>query len=170
AASFVVEKPEADLLDQKPRDPKARFMDKTMISSIVTSSLGLFAAVTLVYLFTWYHTESVVASQTVAFFSWMIGHVLLAFNMRSERQPIYQLGLGSNWMMIIWGAAVTLFLAGFSLLSGAQDLMNTISLTISQWSMILIVTFLGTFWLEIKKMMTYKNIKIRGITTQKKQV
>lgn len=170
AASFVVEKPEADLLDQKPRDPKARFMDKTMISSIVTSSLGLFAAVTLVYLFTWYHTESVVTSQTVAFFSWMIGHVLLAFNMRSERQPITQLGLGSNWMMIIWGAAVTLFLAGISLLSGAQNLMNTISLTISQWSMILIVTFLGTFWLEIKKMMTYKNIKIRGITTQKKQV
>ncbi|MGE5222577.1 MAG: cation-translocating P-type ATPase, partial [Omnitrophica WOR_2 bacterium] len=96
AASFVAEKPEADLLDQKPRNPKARFMDGAMIKSIFTSSLGLFAAVTAVYLVTWYSTQDQVTSQTTAFFAWLIGHVLLAFNMRSERQPILQLGLGSN--------------------------------------------------------------------------
>src|SRR5512146_1693638 len=44
AASFVAEKPESSLLDQKPRDPRARFMDGAMIRSIFTSSLGLFAA------------------------------------------------------------------------------------------------------------------------------
>jgi len=51
AASFVAEKPEADLLDQKPRDPKARFMDKAMLSSMSLLP-GPVAAVTVVYLFT----------------------------------------------------------------------------------------------------------------------
>jgi hypothetical protein len=31
----------------------------------------------------------------------MIGQVLLAFNMRLERQPILQLGLGFNCLMLI---------------------------------------------------------------------
>ena len=156
AASFVAEKPEADLLDQKPRDPKTRFMDKAMISSIVTSSLGLFAAVTTVYLFTWYGTRDQLTSQTVAFFAWLIGHVLLAFNMRSERQPILQLGLGSNRMMLIWGGAVAVFLVLISLIPGAQQLMKITTLTAAQWGMILGATFIGTFWLELGKLITYK--------------
>jgi Ca2+-transporting ATPase len=156
AASFVAEKAEGDLLKQKPRDPKAKFMDQAMISSILTSSLGLFAAVTAVYLFTWYTTQDALTSQTVAFFGWLIGHVLLAFNMRSERQPITQMSPGSNRMMIIWAAAVAVFLLLISIFPGAQHLMKTTTLSAPQWVMILGATILGTFWLEIKKMITYQ--------------
>jgi len=156
AASFVAEKAEADLLDQKPRDPKARFMDKAMISSIITSSLGLFAAVTALYLITWYGTQDQMLSQTVAFFAWLVGHVLLAFNMRSERQPMFQLGLASNRMMLIWAAAVAVFLLLISFIPGAQYLMKITTLSVFQWGIILGATLLGTFWLEIKKMITYK--------------
>ncbi len=156
AASFVIEKPESDLLDQKPRDPQAKFMDKAMVSSIFTSSLGLFAAVTVVYLITWYGTSDLATSQTVAFFAWLIGHVLLAFNMRSERQPIFQLGFGSNRMLFIWAAGVAVFLLVVSVFPGAQQLMKITTLTDAQWGMILGATFVGTFWLEVKKMLTYK--------------
>ncbi|MBP1694059.1 MAG: hypothetical protein H6Q37_1942, partial [Chloroflexi bacterium] len=157
AAAFVAEKPEADLLDQKPRDPKAKFMDNAMIGSIAISSLGLFAAVTVVYLVTWYGTYDQMTSQTVAFFAWLIGHVLLAFNLRSERQPIFQLGLGGNRMMLIWGGAVAAFLILVSLVPGLQHLMRITTLTAAQWGMILGATFIGTFWVEIKKMFSYKN-------------
>ena len=159
AASFVAEKPEADLLDQKPRDPKAKFMDKAMVSSIGISSLGLFAAVTVVYLFTWYSTKDTVTSQTVAFFGWLIGHVLLAFNMRSERQPMFHLGLTSNRIMLIWAAAVAVFLIAISTIPSAQSLMKITSLTGSQWGMILGATIIGTFWMEIKKMIFYQKEK-----------
>jgi len=156
AASFVIEKPESDLLDQKPRDSQAKFMDKAMISSIFTSSLGLFAAVTVVYLITWYGTSNLATSQTVAFFAWLIGHVLLAFNMRSERQPIFQLGFGSNRMMLLWAAGVAVFLLVVSIFPGAQQLIKITTLKDAQWGMILGATFVGTFWLEVKKMLTYK--------------
>jgi Ca2+-transporting ATPase len=118
--------------------------------------LGLFAAVTALYLITWFGTQDSMTAQTVAFFSWLIGHVLLAFNMRSERQPMFQLGLTSNRMMLIWGAAVATFLFAVSLIPGAQHLMKVTALTGSQWIMILIASFIGTFWLEIKKMVTYR--------------
>jgi Ca2+-transporting ATPase len=127
-----------------------------MIGSIFTSSLGLFAAVTVVYLFTWYSTQDQMASQTVAFFAWLIGHVLLAFNMRSERQPMFQLGLVSNRMMLIWGVAVAAFIVLISLIPGAQHLTRITTPSATQWSMILGATLIGTFWLEIKKMVTYR--------------
>jgi Ca2+-transporting ATPase len=156
AASFVAEKAEADLLKQKPRDPKAKFMDQAMVSSILTSSLGLFAGVTALYLLTWFRTQDVVTSQTVAFFSWLIGHVLLAFNLRSERQPIAQIGLGSNRLMLVWAAAVAIFLLLISTVPGARQLMKITALSTPQWLTIIGATFAGTFWLEIKKMITYK--------------
>jgi Ca2+-transporting ATPase len=123
-------------------------MDKAMIASIVTSSLGLFIAVSAVYLYTWYSTQDLVTSQTVAFFAWLIGHVLLAFNMRSERQPISQMGLTSNRLMLGWGGLVAAFLIVLSLFPGAQNLVRVTPLTMSQWAMILVATFLGTFWIE----------------------
>ncbi len=159
AAAFSTEKPETDLLDQKPRDPKTKFMDSVMVRSIGISSFGLFAAVIFAYLFTWYTTKDAVTSQTVAFFGWLIGHVLLAFNMRSERQPMFQLGLTSNRIMLIWAVAVGVFLISISTIPGAPTLVKTTTLTSSQWAMILGATFVGTFWLEIKKMITYANKK-----------
>lgn len=134
-------------------------MDKPMIRSLLTSSFGLFAAVTAIYLITWYSTKDVATSQTVAFFGWLVGHVLLAFNMRSERQPIYQMGLGSNRLMLIWAGAVAAFLIGISTIPGAQQLMKITTLGASQWTMILGATFIGTFWLELKKLITYKKGK-----------
>jgi Ca2+-transporting ATPase len=93
----------------------------------------------------------------VAFFSWLVGHVLLAFNMRSDRQPLFQLGLTSNRMMLIWAGVVALFLILVSLIPGAQHLLRVTSLSAMQWGLIMAATIIGTFWLEIKKILTYRN-------------
>ena len=156
AASFVSEKAEADLLDQRPRDPQGKFMDKAMVNGILSSAAGLFVAIASIYLYTWYGSRDQVLSQTVAFYAWLIGHVFLAFNMRSERQPIFQLGLGSNRLMLAWAGGIVVFLLAVSILPSAQQLMKVTTLTGAQWGMILVATFVGTFWAEIKKMILYK--------------
>lgn len=156
AASFVSEKAEADLLDQRPRDPQAKFMDKAMVNGILSSAAGLFIAIASIYLYTWYGSHDQVLSQTVAFYAWLIGHVFLAFNMRSERQPIFQLGLGSNRLMLGWAGGIVIFLLAASYLPGAQQLMKVTTLSGAQWGMILGTTFLGTFWVEVKKMVLYR--------------
>jgi Ca2+-transporting ATPase len=156
AAAFVAEPAEGDLMRMPPRDPKAAFMDRAMVASILASAVGLFAAVSAAYLLTWYRGADPVLAQTAAFAAWMIGHVLPAFNMRSEHQPILQLGLGSNRLMLAWGGAVIAFPLMVSLIPAAQQLLKITTLATSQWVLILVAIMLGTFWLENRKLITYK--------------
>ena len=88
SAAFVAEPAEADLMRRPPRDPKAKFLDRSMVQSIFVSAAGLFAAVCGVYLATWYSGAGLITAQTMAFATWLLGHVFLAFNLRSEREPL----------------------------------------------------------------------------------
>ena len=66
SATFVNEPAEADLMRYPPRNPKANFMDRSMVSSIFTAGAGLFAAVSIAYLVTWYGSGNLAHAQTVA--------------------------------------------------------------------------------------------------------
>ena len=156
SATFVAEPPEMDLLDRHPRDPRAKFMDAPMLMGIIGGGIGLFAAVITGYLVTWYGSGNLSLSQTVAFFSWLIGHVLLAMNLRSERQPIYQLGFLSNRPMLLWVAVVAIFLAAVSVLQPLQIAIKIVALSGSKIWAILGLAAMGTFWQEIIKLLTFR--------------
>ena len=155
SAAFVAEPAEGDLMRMPPRDPKAPFMDKAMIASILEGAAGLFAAVSAAYLFTWYRGGDQIVAQTVAFAAWLVGHVLLAFNMRSERQPILQLGIFSNRLMVAWGLAAVAFIVLVTTIPPLQTSLKTGFLTGHQWLMIVAFTFVGTFWFEARKLVTF---------------
>ncbi len=151
SATFVMEPPEADLMRRAPRDPNARFMDRRMVGGIFASALGLFLAVSAGYLVTYYSGGAGVAAQTVAFVTWLLGHVFLALNLRSEREPLLRLGLFSNRLMILWGAAATLFAVFASVTPGVQGVLRTAPLTPSEWGLAVLLALLGTFWIELRK-------------------
>jgi Ca2+-transporting ATPase len=155
AATFVIEPAEGDVMQRPPRNPRERFMDRAMVTSIFVSAAGLFSAVSLVYLTTWYSGASQVVAQTVAFAAWLLGHVLLAFNMRSARQPLYQVGFFSNRLMIAWGIAATLFILSAVYFKPLQTVLKTAALTGPQWILIVGATAAGTFWLEIYKVISF---------------
>jgi Ca2+-transporting ATPase len=156
AAAFVSEPPEGDLMRMPPRNPKAPFMDRAMITSILTSAAGLFAGVSAAYLLAWYNGANLVTAQTVAFAAWMIGHVLLAFNMRSERQPILQIGPFSNRVMAVWGLVSVAFIVLVTSIPFLQTYLRTTALSLSLWGLILGLVFIGTSWLEVKKLLTFR--------------
>ena len=54
SATFVAEPAEAGIMNKPPNDPKEKFLNKTMLKTLVLGSLSLFLAVTATYLFTWY--------------------------------------------------------------------------------------------------------------------
>jgi Ca2+-transporting ATPase len=160
AATFVVEPGEADLMRRPPRDPRARFMDRAMVGSIFSSAVGLFAAVSVAYLVTlwaepqgkaWYSVAGLARAQTVAFVTWLLGHVLLALNMRSERQPIFQLGPFSNRLMVIWGAATIAFVLLVTRVPGVQTALKTVTLSSGEWALVIGTALAGTFWMEARK-------------------
>ena len=156
AAAFVSEPAEGDLLKFPPRDPRARFLDRAMITSILVNALGLFAAVSAAYLITWYRGADLVTAQTTAFAAWMIGHVLLAFNMRSERQPIFQIGLFSNRLMLGWALVSVAFISLVTTIPFLETYLKTTRLDRQQWLLILGAVLLGTFWIEAKKLVTFR--------------
>ena len=160
SATFVMEPPEGDLMRQPPRDPRARFMSPRMVASIFASATGLFLAVSVAYLATYYAGARATA-QTVAFVTWLLGHVFLALNLRSEREPLLRLGPFSNRLMVLWGAAAVLFAAFASLTPGVQSVLKTTPLDAGQWALAVLLAAAGTFWIELRKWLAPAN---RGLS------
>lgn len=159
SATFVAEPEEEDVMNKPPIDPKEKFMNRTMLVTIALGALSLFAAVSATYLFTWFsnpslaYAERLVLSQTVAFATWMVGHIFLALNFRSEKEPLIKLGLFSNRVMILWALlAVVTLLVGTNLPFVNASLRIT-SLSLWNWALVVGVAFVATFWMELKKLL-----------------
>lgn len=105
SVTFVAERAERDLMAQPPRDPRAPFMDREMQLRILFGGAALGAAVLVGYLGATQFGASVQQAQTVAFIAWMIGHVVLAANMRTEREPILRGAVFRNRPFLLWAAA-----------------------------------------------------------------
>jgi P-type Ca2+ transporter type 2C len=115
----------------------------------------LFAAVSVAYLVTRYTSSNLAHAQTVAFVTWLLGHLLLAINLRSEREPLLRLGFFSNRLMMIWGLAAVVFVLFAILVPGVQGLLKTVPLSGGDWLLIVIVTIVGTCWLEVRKLLCW---------------
>jgi len=157
SATFANEPAEADVMHEPPRNPKARFMDKPMVASIFGAGAGLFAAVSVAYLVTWYSSGGdLVRAQTVAFVAWLLGHVFLAINLRSQREPLSRLGFFSNRLMLLWAVAAIAFVLFATLAPFVQNLLKTTTLSGQDWLLVLIATVIGTFWIEIPKAILWR--------------
>ena len=154
SATFVAEPAEAGIMNKPPNDPKEKFLNKDMLTSLALGSLSLFTAVTATYLFTWYQNPTSIAiqhAQTVAFATWMIGHILLALNFRSEKEPFSKLGVLSNKVMVLWGLIV---IATLLLATNVADIAGSLKitgLTPADWAIVVVAAVVSTFWIELMK-------------------
>ena len=153
SATFVAEPEETGSMKRPPVDPREKFLNKPMIKRLFLGALGLFIAVTVTYLFAYYTTTSVTYSRTVAFATWMFGHIFLALNFRSEKEPLIKEGLLSNKVMLLWAllAFVTL-LVGTSL-PPIQGALQITGLGWQGWALAIAVSFAATFWMELQKIL-----------------
>ena len=159
SATFVAEPEEDDVMNKPPVDPGEKFMNRNMLITIALGALSLFVAVSATYLFTWFnnpslaYAERLVLSQTVAFATWMVGHIFLAFNFRSDKEPLVKLGFFSNRVMVVWALlAVVTLLVGTNLPFVNESLRIT-SLSLLNWALVVGAAFVATFWMELKKLL-----------------
>ncbi len=151
SATFVAEPAEPDLMRRKPRPPKQPFMDRSMLTGIFAGAAGLFAAVAAAYLITWSRTGSLPTAQTMAFVTWLLGHALLALNMRSERAPLFRVGMFTNRLMWVWIAAVSVAAAAFVGLPFMREALKVTALSSGQWALAVGLALVGSFWQELVK-------------------
>jgi Ca2+-transporting ATPase len=153
SATFVAEPEESGTMTRPPIDPKEKFMNRTMQKSLLIGALSLFAAVSTSFLYTWYQTQNIAQAQTMAFATWMLGHIFLALNFRSEKEPLVKLGLFSNKIMILWALVVVATLLLGTSLPFVHNSLKITNLSLSDWALVIGVSFLATFWMELKKIL-----------------
>jgi Ca2+-transporting ATPase len=132
-------------------------MNRTMLETLFIGALSLFVAVSTTFLATWYLNANLpldqrtTLAQTVAFATWMLGHIFLALNFRSEKEPLTKLGILSNKLMILWAVVVFVTLLFGTSLPFVHDSLKITNLSLSNWAFVVSVAFLATFWMELKK-------------------
>ncbi len=156
SAGFVSEPSEKNIYDRPPRNSKERFMSGRMIRGIAVSGLSLFAAVGITYLYASWQNLSLIQTQTLAFTAWIIGHIMLAFVSRSEKEPIYKLGFFSNRAMIVWAVAAIGTLAIIIAIPAVSVYFRLTSLTLTQIAVAVMIPFVSIFWQEGKKLISFR--------------
>ncbi len=155
SVAFTTEPPEADVMRQAPRDPRRPFVDGPLRLGILAGGLSLAVAVTAVYLSACWGGAGQREAQTTAFAAWMLGHLALALYMRSERQPLWQLGVFSNRALLVWALAALALLIAAVYLPPLQAVLRTESLGAGQWLAIAAVALLVPTWLEVAKVLRW---------------
>ncbi|MGE5533678.1 MAG: cation-translocating P-type ATPase, partial [Bacillota bacterium] len=172
SATFVTEPEEPGSMQRPPADPRERFLNKPMLKRLLLGALSLFVAVTATYLFAYYTSTNVTYARTVAFATWMFGHIFLALNFRSEQEPLIKEGLLSNKVMLVWAVLAFVTLVVGTSLSTIQTALQITSLGWQGWALAIVVSFVATFWMELQKILrkapsfltktTYETINGRG--------
>ncbi len=113
SSGFVAEPAEPDIYTRPPRDPRENIINNRVIKDILIKGFVLFAAVTAVYLYARSGNLSIKESQTFAFSAWIFGHIILAFVSRSDKEPLFSMGVFTNRLIDLWAAfAVAALAAG----------------------------------------------------------
>jgi Ca2+-transporting ATPase len=156
SAGFVTEPAEKTIYDRKPRDPKAKFPDSKMITDMAVSAASLFAAVMLAYFYAWSQGLSAVTVQAYAFSAWIMGHIILAFVMRSEKEPLSVLGPLSNKIMDLWAVLAFAFLIVAETVPPVTSQLKLAPIAAEQFAMILGFALIAVVWREVAKTILYK--------------
>ena len=151
SATFVAEPEESGAMTKPPVDTKEKFMNRSMLSGISMGAFSLFVAVTTNFLLVWFLTQNLTQAQSVAFATWMLGHILLALNFRSEREPLVKLGFFSNKVMVMWAVLATATLIVGTSLPVVHDALKITYLSLPAWALVISVSVVATFWIELRK-------------------
>nr|WP_269432438.1 cation-transporting P-type ATPase [Paenibacillus sp. VKM B-2647] len=156
ATSFTAERQESDGMKRKPRRSDRRFMDRAMIRGIFSGGFSLAIAVLAAYLWALRRQSGTVHAQSVAFAAWIVGHLILALLMRSEREPLLKLGLFTNRAMLLWFAAAIGFLVIAMYVPYLRDLLHLTTLTFIDWVTVVLCSFAVPLWIEVGKWLRWK--------------
>jgi Ca2+-transporting ATPase len=149
---FVTESGEPNLMERPPFKIK-HFITPSILPRIVEEGFGLAAGILAIYLWLYFTTGDVIMAQTAAFVAWLLGHILLALNVKQERLPLLKQGIFSNRFGVLWLAGMIALSIAITNVPAVYPILKTTSLPLSVWAAIIVIVIAATFWIEVKKWM-----------------
>ena len=154
SAGFTAEPRERNIYTRGPRDPKENVFNNRAIADIVIKAVLLFAAVTGVYLYAYQRTSSLVEAQTLAFAAWILGHILLAYISRSDKELVVAIGPFTNRVINVWALAAIAFLLLGIYVPQLNQVFRLASIAVPELLIVFVVVLVILLVLEVKKVLT----------------
>jgi Ca2+-transporting ATPase len=152
SAGFVAEPAEPSIYEP---GRKKKLFDRGMLLGIAVSGLSLFVGVFGSFYLAISQGMPLAEAQTFAFAAWLIGHIFLAFESRSAKEPLFALGLFSNRAINLWAVAAFAFLFVVLAIAPVGANIRVTHLSLDQLLTIVAIDFVAIFWQEAVKILTY---------------
>ncbi len=156
ALALGMEKGDPDIMDQPPRPASEPIINKLMRTGIVVQTIAITAVTLGAYLlglYLWPAENGGLnnTAATMAFITLSFSELLRAFTARSERYPLFKIGVfrnrNMNWAVII--SAVLLLAVLY--VPFLQPVFSTVPLTWDQWQYLLPLLFVPAIAAELTK-------------------
>jgi Ca2+-transporting ATPase len=148
ALALSVDPPEENIMQKHPRDPKRRIITRQVFFSWLPS--GALIALGTISVFLAYRHDPLRAG-TVAFCTLVIFQMMNVFNCRSKRESLFSMGFFSNRLLLL----AVLFSVALQVLvvyvPFMQGIFSTVTLSVGDWVVILLVSSTIIIYGEIAK-------------------
>jgi P-type Ca2+ transporter type 2C len=149
---FVGEQAEPGIMRRRPR-PRTGHLTWSAGRLILRNMAGLAIAILAVYfasLGLGYRFES---ARTAAFATWLLGHIVLALNVKQTDMPLTEQGLFANRFGFGWLVGMVGLVLVMTLLPWGRNALNTTTLSAVQWAMVTVAAILASGWIELHKLL-----------------
>jgi Ca2+-transporting ATPase len=152
ALALGMEKGDPDTMQRPPRPVNEPIINREMRIQIGVQTIAITAVTLTAYLagLQLYPEQSLTAG-TMAFATLSFSELLRAFTSRSERNPLFKIGILSNRYMIYAVISSAILLLGVIYLPFLQPVFDTTALTLEQWGIILPLLLVPAIVAEISK-------------------
>ena len=98
---FITEEAEPDVMSRQPRQ-RRRFLSWEVGKGILRNMAGLTLTILAVYFGSLALGSPSDTARTAAFATWLLGHIVLAMNLKQEKRPLFKQGVFSNTFAVLW--------------------------------------------------------------------
>jgi Ca2+-transporting ATPase len=155
ALALGVDPAEKNIMDRKPRNPEKNIFDKGMITRIIYQGIMVGALTLAAFVFG--SQRSLEAGRTMAFTVLALSQLVHAFNVRSNRQSVFKVGLLSNRYLL--GAVALSALLVFAVLEVPllASVFKVTALGAAEWRMV--------GMLSLAPVVVVEAVKLLGLNT-----
>ncbi|HKF77763.1 MAG TPA: HAD-IC family P-type ATPase [Candidatus Dormibacteraeota bacterium] len=150
SVAYVNQPSETDEMRRRPRDPRARLLDRRLVAGIVAGGLTLAVVAGGVYVAA-LGPLGTQGARTLALVCWLVGHATLGIVMAWERRQVGFRRLLANPAMLVWAGASTAFALALLLSAPLAALVHAGPVPPAAGAAAVLAGLLGPLWLEATK-------------------
>jgi Ca2+-transporting ATPase len=153
ALALGLEKGDPDIMDQPPRPMKEPVINRQTVWGIVIQTIAITATTMIAFIIGLRRfPDNLAAAQTMAFATLAFSELFRAYTSRSERYPLFAIGVLSNKYMQWAVLASLVILLSIIYVPFLDPIFDTISLGLNEWLVMLPLILIPSIAAEINKL------------------